>query len=96
MSQYKVDSNIPLPTKATPTRGSNAKGYSKFPVRDMLIGDSFFAPGYTPRSISSGLYAATSKLAKELNGPKQRHYKQLDEEMRHGHGVKGTRVWRIE
>ena len=93
MSQYKVDSNIPIPLDSNAKRGPHAKGYSKFPIRDMQVGDSFFAPGYTPRSIASGLYAATKRRAREeFQGPMQRHHKQSDEV----NGVKGTRVWRIE
>jgi hypothetical protein len=87
MSKYKIETNIPLPQKGENATG---KGFSKFPIRDMKVGNSFFAPGYTPVSINSGLYAASTKLAKELGKPKQRHYKEEAEV----DGVKGTRVWR--
>lgn len=90
MEQYKVEKSVPLPERAgNPFK----KGTSKFPVRHMKVGDSFFAPGYTPASIASGLYNAASRFLESQEEEKvtRKFVRRADTV----NGVEGTRVWRI-
>jgi hypothetical protein len=83
---FKVETNIPLPECVPRGRGF----YSKFPIKHMKVGDSFFAAGYTPQTIAGALDHAAKRLAAHQGGTKQRYVKRQETVA----GVKGTRVWR--
>lgn len=72
----KIDKGIPVPS---PQRGKT----SKYPYRDMLVGDSFF----TTRDQSS--IGSTAKAYGNRNRMKFTTRVVVE------NGVKGTRVWRV-
>lgn len=79
MSEFKIDKGIPLPP-----RGANGPR-SRYPLADLEVGDSFFAPvvnGQEPR-----------ELLRRLSGLPATH-KPKRFAMRTVEG--GVRVWRIE
>ena len=89
MEHYKVEKSVPLPEGAhNPFR----KGASKFPVRHMKVGDSFFAPGYTPASIASGLHNAAARFREISKETVSRKFIRRSDKV---NGVEGTRVWRV-
>lgn len=72
MADFKVDKNIPPPTRK-----------AKYPFAEMQVGDSFFVPDMTTRSLQN----AASYYRKTLN------YK-FESKAREENGVKGARIWR--
>lgn len=82
-SEFELETNIPLPESVP---------HSKFPIKHMKVGDSFFAPGYTPQTIAGALDHAAKRLAAHQGGIKPRYVKRQETVA----GVKGTRVWRRE
>ena len=90
MEHYKVEKSVPLPEGA---HNPFKKGASKFPVRHMKVGDSFFAPGYTPASIASGLHNAAARF-REISKKETVSRKFIRRSVTED-GVEGTRVWRI-
>ena len=79
---YKVESGVPIPM---PKPKAKAR---KYPLREMLIGDSFFVPASTLKSPSSA-YASLGSHARQA-GIKV-SIRRLTED-----GVDGFRVWRVE
>ena len=70
--EFKIEKNIPMPTNRGPV--------SRYPLKDMEIGDSFFVAG-------------RDHAARNIRGVLQRHRpKRFSVRMQDG----GIRVWRIE
>ena len=90
MEHYKVEKSVPLPESY---ERRNRKGASKFPVRHMKVGNSFFAPGYTPASIASGLHNAAARF-REISKKETVSRKFIRRSVTVD-GVEGTRVWRV-
>lgn len=68
-----IDKNIPLPSERT----------SKYPVRQLELGESFFAPNISRTNIASSLQYAAGLGRKFAT-------RRVTED-----GVRGLRVWRI-
>jgi hypothetical protein len=82
MNEFKIEKGIPIPE-------FNTK--SKYPFKDMQIGDSFFAPGKTVEQMQNAATTYRKKLGykfvcRSAKGP----YLNGEEE------IPGTRVWRRE
>ena len=75
MTMIKIDTDVPMPTQHAGRR-------MRYPLRELEIGQSFFAPGTSRANISS----AISKRAP----------KRFVTQIRVEDGVKGIRVWRAE
>lgn len=81
----RIDKHVPLPAD---TRG---RGRTKFPFRDMEVGDSFFVPttGKAAHQTRSNVSSAASRSGKGSG----RVFTTRDVTE---NGVRGTRVWRTE
>lgn len=75
----KIEKNVPLPLGAG-AGGSN----KKYPIEEMQVGDSFFAPGVTTANISGAFMKAKSQGKKFCTRT-----------VTEG-GIAGCRVWRKE
>jgi len=75
MSEYKIDKGIPVPEP-------NVRGRtSKYPFRQMEVGDSVFIPRMA--STISGLLSQAKPMKFTTRTATE-------------DGIKGTRVWRVE
>jgi hypothetical protein len=73
----KIDKGIPLPSRGE----SNTRGAaSKYPFRQMEVGDSFFIPSGNPKKLQSHMYQT------------YRRYKPMKFATRMVEG--GVRIWR--
>lgn len=72
---YTIDKRKPIPKR---TRG---QGATKYPFREMSIGDSFFAPHCTTAKLTA---------AASYYGPKRFSARKVTER-----GIPGARIWRI-
>ena len=73
----KIEKNIPIPESA---------GESKYPFKDMEVGDSVFVEGQT----SQGAAMMSAKNIERRYGVKFSARKRTED------GVDGVRIWRIE
>jgi len=80
----QIEKNIPIPT-LEPTRPKKQKGHSKYPFKDMEIGDSFFIA--VPREKKKTRMSAILVLAKRKHPDKVFTVRQT---------LKGIRCWRIK
>jgi hypothetical protein len=87
MSKFTIQKAIPIPAKVMPT----GNGESKYPFKDMEIGDSFFIPGKAAGDMSSTLRVAHQTTGFDFTA---RTVKEVDEET--GNEVAGCRIWRVE
>ena len=78
-TEYKIDKNIPAPTKWSRKSGLQAV------IRSLSVGESFFAKNETQHNMSSRCF--TAKL--RSNDGRDYTTKKATED-----GVVGTRVWR--
>lgn len=76
---FVIDKGVPLPPSARSPRAS------KYPLRDMDVGDSFFVPGVPVRNLSGRL----------INPARRLGYKVATRSWSEN-GVAGVRVWRVE
>ena len=75
MTMIEIDTDVPMPTQRASRR-------VRYPLRELEIGQSFFAPGKSRASVG----AVISTLAP----------KRFVTQIRVEDGVKGIRVWRAE
>jgi len=85
---YEIEKNIPLPTsrKGVVHVGGFA---SKFPIREMVIGDSFFIPFTKVVCSKQGLRGQIGNMARGFG--KKTAIRTME-----SNGADGFRVWRIE
>lgn len=76
-AQIKIEKGIPVPSKGRKSR--------LYPLADMQVGDSFFAPGRVVQQLT----AAVARPAKIMGA--KFACRTVTE-----NGVKGVRVWRVE
>lgn len=79
---FTIETNIPLPARTNPNAGTNAK----YPLADMLVGDSFLYPA-EPATL-----ADRRRLSSALASYSSRH-KDVKFAVRTVDG--GLRVWRV-
>lgn len=81
MSEYKIESNVPMPEPLY--------WRSKYPLRQMKIGDSFFIPGKTLKE------RTRCTVAGAWFSKRNPEYKFTTRTVMES-GIKGVRVWRVE
>lgn len=82
----KIDKNIPIPNVCENRQGAN--GYSKYPWRDLEVGDSFAVPFLTPKSQSR----ITALAAYQSRARGHKYVTRVTNEA----GKKMVRLWRVK
>lgn len=87
---FNIEKSIRLPERKIKMRGTRKR---KFPVMDMAVGDSFFAPGYVPsaqqRMFDTEKTITSSGWRRAVPGSKWMIRTVVEA------GVRGVRVWRV-
>lgn len=78
MSEFKIEKNVPMPPRL-----SNP---GKYPWRQMEVGDSFFAPGWTAGRFNNNIQRVRLAVLPDSKWK----CRTVTE-----NGIEGVRVWRI-